>query len=276
MEDVSDQLGEFLRARRSALTPAAVGVPTYGETRRVPGLRREEVAQLAGISVKYYTRLEQGEGGHVSESVLESLGNALQLNAHGRAHLLRLARPEQTRLLRRPSGVEEVRPTLLTLVDSAADQAAIIIGRYFDLIGGNRLGYALFGVDPGTRANMVKLTFLDPTARDLMADWEAAAVEAAAYLRLSSGDMPGDPVLAELIGELTIQSPEFARIWATQPVNECGHGVRRFNHPMVGPLTLNEESLRLPSDPGQRILFFGAEPGSDSADRLRLLDCLTA
>jgi transcriptional regulator with XRE-family HTH domain len=153
MGDVSDQLGEFLRARRSALTPTEVGVPTYGETRRVPGLRREEVAQLAGISVKYYTRLEQGEGGQVSDSVLESLGGALQLNAHERAHLLRLARPEPSRLVRRPSGVEEVRPTLLALVNSAADQAAIILGRYFDLIGGNRLGYALFGVDPGTRVN---------------------------------------------------------------------------------------------------------------------------
>ncbi|WP_211766946.1 helix-turn-helix transcriptional regulator [Kutzneria sp. CA-103260] len=271
---MSDQLGEFLRARRSALTPAGVGVPTYGETRRVPGLRREEVAQLAGISVKYYTRLEQGEGGHVSESVLESLGNALQLNAHERAHLLRLARPEHTRLVRRPTGVEEVRPTLLALVDSAADQAAVIIGRYFDLIGGNRLGYALFGVDPGARVNMLKQTFLDPSARDLLVDWESNAIESAAYLRLATGDLPGDPIMAELIGELTIQSPEFARIWATQPVNECGHGVRRFNHPMVGPLTLNEESLRLPSDPGQRILFFGADPGSDSADRLRLLDSL--
>ena len=273
---MGDQLGEFLRARRAALTPADSGVPTYGEARRVPGLRREEVAQLAGISAKYYTRLEQGEGGQISESVLDSLGNALQLNADERAHLLLLARPEQLRVVRRPTGVEEVRPTLLALLDSTVDQAAVILGRYLDLIGGNRFGYALFGLTPGSRVNMTKLTYLDPTSRDLFPDWEERAVECAANLRMASGDRPDDPALAELIGELTIQSPDFPRIWAAQPVAQCSNTVRHFNHPLVGPLVLNEETLRLPSDPGQRIVFFGAEPGTDSAERLRLLDSLTS
>jgi hypothetical protein len=117
---------------------------------------------------------------------------------------------------------------------------------------------------------------LDPSRRDLLVNWEEHAVEAAANLRMASGDMPGDPEMAELIGELTIQSPEFARIWATQPVAECSHTVRHFNHPLVGPLTLNEETVRLPNDRGQRIVFLGADPGSDSAERLRLLDSLTA
>jgi len=161
-------------------------------------------------------------------------------------------------------------------VDSAADQAALIIGRYFDMIGGNRLGYALFGVDPGVPGQHGQAGVPGPDRARPDGGLGRRGREAAAYLRLASGDLPGDPVLAELIGELTIQSPEFARIWATQPVNECGHGVRRFNHPMVGPLTLNEESLRLPSEPGLRVLFFGAEPGIGLGDRLRLLDCLTA
>jgi transcriptional regulator with XRE-family HTH domain len=272
---MGEQLGEFLRARRATLTPAARGVATYGAPRRVSGLRRDEVAQLAGISVNYYTRLEQGESHQMSDSVLESLGNALQLTADERAYLLRLARPAQVRVMRRPHGPERLRPSLLALLESTVDRAGIIIGKYFDLLAANRLGYALCGLNPGQDANLMKMVFLDPATRDLFPDWEKHAVNAAAYLRMASGEMPDDPAIAELIGELSIKSPDFASIWATHPVADCTHTVRHINHPLVGPLVLNEESLRLPDAPGQRILFLSAAAGTDSADRLQLLDSLT-
>ncbi|MEV4018356.1 helix-turn-helix transcriptional regulator [Nonomuraea angiospora] len=273
---MGEQLGEFLRARRAALTPEAGGVPTYGTARRVPGLRRDEVAQLAGISVNYYTRLEQGESHQMSDSVLEALGNAFQLTADERMHLVRLARPDQVQVARRPYGPERLRPSVVALVEGVADQAAIILGRYFDLLGGNRLGYALYGLNPGQRVNLAKTMFLDPAMRDLYPDWETHADEVAAYLRMATGDMPDDPLLAELIGELSIKSPDFTRVWGAQRVAECTYSVQRINHPLVGPLELNEETMRLPDDPGQRIIFLGAAAGSDSAERLRLLDSLTS
>ncbi|MFD5702436.1 helix-turn-helix domain-containing protein [Streptomyces lasiicapitis] len=271
----AEELGEFLRAHRAALTPAESGVPVYATPRRVPGLRRDEVAHLAGISVNYYTRLEQGESHQMSDSVLQALGAALQLTVDERAHLLRLARPAQARQTRRPYGTERLRPSVLALVESSVDQAAMVVGRYFDLLGANRLGYALFGMAPGRPVNLARLMFLDPAVRELFPDWQAEAVRTAAFLRMATGDMPDDPALADLIGELSIKSPEFARIWAIQPVAECGHSTRRYHHPLVGPLELQEESMRVSGDPGQRIIFQGAEPGTDSADRLRLLDTIS-
>ncbi|MFI5611122.1 helix-turn-helix transcriptional regulator [Amycolatopsis sp. NPDC051903] len=268
------ELGEFLRARRAALTPAETGVPTYGTARRVPGLRREEVAQLAGMSVNYYTRIEQGENHQLSDSVLEAIANALRLDESERMHLLRLAWPAQ--LAKREPGPEQVRESLLALVESSVDQAAVIVGRRTDLLGGNRLGFALFGLDPDARPNLTKRMFLDPAMRDLVVDWEHQAVNSAAYLRMAAGEQVDDPLMAELVGELSIESPEFARIWAAHPVAECAHSVREFDHPLVGRLTLNEESLRMPDEAGQRILFFGAVPGSASAERLKLLDSLVS
>lgn len=273
---MADELGEFLRARRAALTPEDSGVPTYGTPRRVPGLRRDEVARLAGISVNYYTRLEQGESHQVSDSVLQALGTALQLTVDERAHLLRLARPAQARQARHPYGPEHLRPSVLALVESTIDQAAIVVGRYFGLLGANRLGYALYGLTPGRPTNLAKMMFLDPAMADLMPNWYTEAVHTAAYLRMATGDMPDDPALADLVGELSIKSPEFARIWATQPVAECGHSTRHYHHPLVGPLELHEESLRVSDDPGQRIIFQGAAPGTDSADRLRMLDTISS
>ena len=270
--NTSQVLGDFLRTRRAALSPAESGVPTYGNARRVPGLRREEVAQLAGVRVNYYTRIEQGESHQMSDSVMESLANALQLDVDERSHLLRLARPAQ--VVRRDVGPEHVRGTVLALAESNTDQAAIVVGRRTDLLGGNRLGFALLGLRPEQRPNMAKVLFLEPAMRDLFEDWEAEAQNVASYLRMASSDQPDDHLLAELIGELSIKSPEFVRIWATHPVGECLHAVREYRHPVVGHLTLNEESLRLPDDPGQRLIFSGAEPGTSSAERLRLLDSL--
>jgi transcriptional regulator with XRE-family HTH domain len=264
------ELGAFLRSRRAALTPA---VRTDG-TRRVPGLRREEVAQLAGVSVKYYTRIEQGESHQMSDSVMEAIANALQLNASERLHLYRLAWPAQ--VTRREAGPEHVRPSVLAIAESTTEQAVLIVGRRTDLLGGNRLGFALHGLRPDQRPNMAKVMFLEPAVRDLFANWAHVARNVASYLRMASSDQPDDRLLAEIIGELSIKSADFARIWAEHPVSECLHSVRELRHPLVGRLTLNEESLRLPDDPGQRILFYGAEAGSDSAERLRLLGSLSS
>jgi len=268
------ELGEFLRSRRAALTPAATGVPTHGTPRRVPGLRREEVAQLAGMSVNYYTRIEQGESHQMSGSVMEAIATALRLDESERVHLRRLAWPAQ--VTRRETGPERVRDSVLALAESNTEQAVVIVGRRTDLLGGNRLGFALLGLRPDERPNMAKQVFLEPAMRDLLGDWEAEARNAAAYLRMATGDGPDDRLLAELVGELSIKSAEFARIWAAHPVAECLHAVREYDHPLVGRMTLNEESLRLPDDPGQRMIFSGAAPGSDSADRLRLLDSLVS
>ncbi|TWP53888.1 helix-turn-helix domain-containing protein [Lentzea tibetensis] len=272
--NTSQELGDFLRTRRAALTPQESGVATYGSPRRVPGLRREEVALLAGVSVNYYTRIEQGESHQMSHSVLESIANALQLDPDERVHLARLARP--TQIVRRRTGPERVRESVLALAESTSEQATIIVGRRMDLLGGNRLGFALLGLAPDQRPNMAKMMFLDPAMRDLLVHWESEARKAASYLRMASSDQPDDRLLAELIGELSIKSTEFTRIWAAHPVSECLHSVREYNHPVVGHLTLNEETLRLPDDPGQRLIFHGAEPGTSSAERLRLLDSLLA
>ncbi|WP_326565441.1 helix-turn-helix transcriptional regulator [Amycolatopsis rhabdoformis] len=273
-EQRNTELGDFLRSRRAALTPTETGVPTYGTARRVPGLRREEVAQLAGVSVNYYTRIEQGESHQMSDSVMEAIANALRLDESERMHLLRLAWPAQ--VMRREAGPEMVRDTVLALVESNIDQAAIIVGRRTDLLGGNRLGFALLGIDRDARPNLTKHMFLEPTMRDLMPDWEAQARNAASYLRMATGELTDDPKLAELIGDLSIHSAEFARIWAAHPVAECLHAVREYDHPLVGRMTLNEESLRMPDDSGQRIIFSGAAPGSPSAERLKLLDSLVS
>ncbi|GAA2777554.1 helix-turn-helix transcriptional regulator [Crossiella cryophila] len=270
----ADELADFLRARRAALTPETVGVPTYGQPRRVPGLRRDEVAQLAGISVNYYTRLEQGESHQMSDSVLSALAAALQLNVDEHAHLLRLARPAQT--VRRGTGPETVRPSMLTLLESNTEQAAVLVGRSTNLLGANRLGYALYGLRPDQRPNLTKLMFLSPEMRDLLPDWPEQARNAASYLRAATSDHPDDEMLAALIGELSIKSTDFARIWAEHPVAECLHKTQKFRHPLVGELVLQEEILRLPDDPSQRLIFLGAEPGTPSAERLRLLDSLVS
>ncbi|MFF5293265.1 helix-turn-helix transcriptional regulator [Paractinoplanes globisporus] len=268
------ELGEFLRARRSQLTPAETGVPTYGTTRRVPGLRREEVALLAGVSATYYTRLEQGESHQMSDSVVEAIANALRLDDGERVHLRRLAWPAHQN--RREAKPEEVRDSLLAVVENTPGQVAMIVGRYLDLLGGNRLAYALYGLRPGQRINMAHHMFLEPSMRDLVVDWPASARDVAAYLRMATGDLPDDPQLAEVIGALSIKSPEFAEIWATHPVAECMHGRQELDHPLVGRLTLTEETFRVPDDPGQRLIFLGATPGSDAAERLQLLDSLVS
>jgi transcriptional regulator with XRE-family HTH domain len=262
-------LGDFLRSRRAALTPEETGVPRYGAARRVPGLRREEVALLAGMSVNYYTRLEQGENYNMSDAVVEALARALRMDEAERLHLLRLASPAQH--ARSGDGPEKVRDSLVALAESRDDQVAFVLGRYLDVLTANPLANAVFGLVPSEPTNLLRYLFLRPSARTFFVDWENRARGMAAYLRASTDGRMDDPQLATLVGELCSKSPDFVRLWSQHHVAECSHGVREYNHPLVGRLTLNDESLHVPDSPGQRINFMTAEPGSDTADRLRRL-----
>jgi transcriptional regulator with XRE-family HTH domain len=239
----------------------------------VPGLRREEVAQLAGLSVNYYTRLEQGVAHQMSDSVIEAIARALRLDDSERRHFVHLARP--VRAARFDAGPETVRDRLLSLVTSRPDQVGMVVGRHQDLLAGNPLAYALYGLPPGQRVNLARQTFLEPAMRTLYVDWEGHARHIAAYLRLATSELPDEPRLAELIGELTIKSSDFVRLWSAHPVGECSHGTHEYDHPRVGRLTLVDESLRVPDIPGQRITFMTPDPRTDSADRLLQLADLT-
>ncbi|KPM55995.1 XRE family transcriptional regulator [Frankia sp. R43] len=276
------ELGEFLRSRRNRLAPAEAGIARPGDRRRVPGLRREELAQLAGVSVTYYTRLEQGQSRNASDAVLGSLARVLRLTDDEQAHLLTLARPE--RAARRSRQLERVRPGVRILLESVRDSPALVIGRRTDVLAWNRLGHAL--VAPhldfnapdrcASRPNMARLIMLDAHVRDLYVNWRRKVEDLVGYLRLASGQYPDDEQLTTLIGELCVKSEEFASGWARHPVKDCASHVRAYRHPLVGELTLHEETLRLPEDHGQRIAILSAEPNSPTAERLALLACLGA
>ncbi|MCB5911821.1 helix-turn-helix transcriptional regulator [Streptomyces pinistramenti] len=270
--DRRTELSEFLRSRRARLRPQDVGLPDHGR-RRVPGLRREELAQLAGVSVAYYIRLEQGRGRNVSFAVLDAIGNALRLTGAERDHLAQLARPVARRV--RPAGrPQRVRPALQQLIDTMEAVPAYVIGRRLDIIGWNRLACALLGdlpALPRKECNLAWHVFLDPAAGDLYENWEAKAADVVGFLRRDAGRNPDDPELASLIGELSVKSGDFRRLWAAHDVQDKGFGVKVLNHPLVGRLTLAYETLALPADPDQQLITYHAEPGSSSAQSLRLL-----
>lgn len=223
---------------------------------------------LAGVSVNYYTRLEQGESHQMSDAVVASLGSALHLDEGELQHLARLPRPAQFN--RRDPEPEMLRESLRLMVEGNRDQVVGVVGRRMDLLGGNRLWNAMYGLQPGLRSNAVLRLFLDPAMRDFYPFWEEEARSSASYLRLATGELPDDPELASVIGELSIKSPEFVRIWAEHPVAECTNSVRVLDHPTVGRMTLNTESLRVPDGQGQRVIFMSAAD-PDTSDRLRLL-----
>jgi transcriptional regulator with XRE-family HTH domain len=265
------ELGEFLRSRRARLRPEAVGLPDSGR-RRVPGLRREELAQLSGVSADYYIRLEQGRGGHPSEGVLDAIATALNLDEAERAHLFDLARPARPR--RRASRPERIRAELQVLLDALERVPAFVLGRHMDVLGWNRLAAALivdFGALAPRERNTARLVFLDEGVRSAYPDWEEAARETVAHLRLLAGRHPDDPVLAELIGELSMHSGDFRRWWARHDVREKTHGTKHMQHPLVGPLTLHYETLALRGDQDQILVTYVAAPGSESETALRLL-----
>ncbi|MFC0438383.1 helix-turn-helix domain-containing protein [Kutzneria buriramensis] len=270
--DPRAELSEFLRSRRARLTPADVGIAEYGHRRRVPGLRREELAQLAGVSPAYYTRLEQGNGRNVSAEVLNAIAAALRLSDTERAHLARLAKPTQQR--RRPAPQRQhVRPALLELL-SAMDVPAYVWGRRTEILAWNTTASALFG-DWGNRPpqdrNWARITFLDPASRELFVDWHTKAADVVGQLRLDAGQHPDDPRLAALVGELSVKSDDFRTLWATHNVKAKAHGAMRLAHPVAGELSLRFETFTLPGEQEQSLSTYHAEPGSPSVDALRLI-----
>ena len=273
MADTPNRLGEFLRARRSLVTPDDVGLPDLGR-RRVAGLRREELALLAGVSVDYYVRLEQGRDTHPSEQVLDALARALCLDDDAVAHLHDLARPAPRR--RRPrERPERVRPGVLRLLESWSAIPAFVLGRRMDVLAFNALAGMLHD-GFATERNMVRLVFLDPAARDTFPDFDAVAQETVATLRAVAGADLDDPRLAELVGELSLKSDEFRRLWARHEVREKASGVKRMLHPMVGELVLGYETLRVNDAPEQLVVGYHAEPGSASERALALLGAMAA
>jgi transcriptional regulator with XRE-family HTH domain len=263
-------LGEFLKTRRARIQPEDVGLEAFGR-RRVPGLRREELAQLAGVSFDYYVRLEQGRSGHPSEAVLDAIARALRLDDAERAHLFDLSRPVRRR---RPSPAERVRPEVRRLIGALHDLPAMVIGRRMDVLAWNQLAAALvidWGELPREQRNTARHFFLDEGARELYVDWEEDARATVAWLRMAAGRHPDDAGLAELIGELSMKSEDFRRLWPRHDVREKTHGTKRLRHPIVGELTIGYESLPLPGDGDQTLVLYMAEPGSKSETALRLL-----
>ncbi|WP_347109531.1 helix-turn-helix transcriptional regulator [Paenarthrobacter sp. S56] len=271
------ELGEFLRLRRGALQPEDVGLINYG-IRRVPGLRREELAMLAGVSNTYYTRLEQGLSNNASEAVIDAIARALNLNTDERAHLFNLARPATTkrRTLTKP---DKVRPGTLRLIQSMATTPAVVLGRRSEVLAWNRIGHRLVAghLDfsapgkPSTRPNMTRMLFLDHHTRELYKRWEEEATRAVSSLRLVAGRATDDPEFASLVGELTLNSQEFAKLWARHPVENCMSGLKYMHHPDVGDMELYFEVLAAPDESGHRILMYTADPCSPAAEALQLL-----
>ncbi|WP_141583008.1 helix-turn-helix transcriptional regulator [Actinomadura sp. WMMA1423] len=278
MERQRSELGEFLRTRRARLRPEDLGLPDYGGRRRVPGLRREELAQLAGVSAGYYTRLEQGQSSNASEAVLDAIARVLRLDETEHAHLRSLARL-RTGTPRRPRP-ERLRPAVRVMLDAFGDTPAVVMGCRYDVLAWNRAAHALLAghlpfeapEQPGGRPNIARLVFLDPHTRELYADWRTKARDTVADVRMAAVRRPHDAVLTGLIGELTVHSPEFAALWAAHPVQDCAvRFTREFRHPLVGAMTLNNEIMELSNDEGQRMAVFTASPGTPSAAALRLL-----
>jgi transcriptional regulator with XRE-family HTH domain len=267
------ELSEFLRTRRARLKPEDVGLPDFGRHRRVPGLRREELAQLAGVSVAYYTRLEQGNGRNVSAEVLDAIARALRLTDAESSHLTHLAKPKQHKK-KSSAPAQHVRAPLRQLLDSIDTVPAYISGRRSDILVWNRMAAAVFGdwsELPPQERNWARLVFLRPEYRELYVDWEQKATDIVSMLRMDAGCHPDDPRLSALVGELSVKSEEFRRMWATHDVKEKTYGVKRLHHPLVGDLTLNFEGFRLGDGSEQSLITYHAEPGSPSADALRLL-----
>jgi len=275
-----DSVKEFLSSRRAKITPDKAGLPAYGGNRRVPGLRREEVAMLAGVSVDYYNRLERGNLQGVSESVLDSISKALQLDEAEHAHLFDLARAaNMSPAKRRKSSPQKVRPSVQRLLDAMTDAPAWVRNNRHDFLAGNRLGFALYAdmfVDPVRPANSARFVFLSEKSQDFYPNWERTADDVVAMLRSEAGSNPYDRDLSDLIGELSTRSETFRTRWAAHNVRFHRTGTKHLHHAEVGDLELSYEAMELTSDPGLTFLAYTAEPGSPSADALKVLASLAA
>jgi transcriptional regulator with XRE-family HTH domain len=273
-----ESLGAFLKTRRDRVTPADAGLRTYGNARRVPGLRREELAQLAGVSAGYYTRLEQDQAGTASRQVLDALARVLQLDPTETAHLHNLARRSTRLSLTRPRPERPHRRVLALLASLGDTTPAVVYGRRGDVLAWNRTGHALVAEhidfeapqDPARRPSIHRMFFLDPHTRDLYRNWDEVAQAHVAYLRLTAGKYPTDLRLAELIGELTMRSSVFATLWATGDVADCTVGTWRLRHPTVGGITVDYQVWLQPDSPDHRLEIYTPNDIA-SADALRLL-----
>jgi transcriptional regulator with XRE-family HTH domain len=274
--DNRTEVREFLATRRAKITPDQAGVPLYGQRRRVPGLRREEVAQLAGLSTDYYTRLEKGNLRGASDSVLEAIARALQLGDAERAHLFDLARAARgaAGAPRRRAQPQQMRPSLQHLLDAMTTAVAFVRNGRLDILAINPLGRAFYSpvLDTPTRpANLARYCFLDPSAEAFYPDWEEAADTTAAILRTEAGRDPHNRALTDLVGELATRSDAFRTRWAGHDVRLHHTGAKRFRHPVVGDLTVGFNAMELPADQGLTLTVYTAEPGSESAEKLVLL-----
>lgn len=276
--DNRQEVREFLMTRRARITPEQVGMPA-GRGRRVPGLRRSEVATLAGLSVEYYARLERGQIAGASAGVLDALSRALQLDDTERAHLLDLARaadgiPTSGRPRRRAAGKPASRPSLQWALESIRDGVAFVRDPHQNLLATNTLGRAFYSPvigEGGRMPNLARFQFLDPASRDFYPDWELFAEMCVGIMRAEAGRDPHDRGLQDLVGELSTRSELFRRLWSAHDVRTHGTGTKRFNHPVVGELTLAYEELAITAEPGLVLMVYTAEPGSPSAERLQLL-----
>ncbi|ASU58228.1 helix-turn-helix transcriptional regulator [Nocardiopsis dassonvillei] len=274
--DHRNQIRDFLSTRRGRITPEQAGLVAFGGNRRVPGLRREELAMLAGVSVDYYTRIERGNLKGVSESVLHALAEALRLDDAERAHLFDLARTagEAPGRPRRRSARQRVRPGVQRILDAMTGAPAVVQNGRLDILAANRLGRALYAqvLDmSGRPANYARFAFLDPRARDFYPDWERAANDTVAVLRTAVGRDPYDRALSNLVGELSTRSEDFRTRWAAHNVHQHRTGTKTMHHPVVGRLELGFEAMELTADPGLSLFAYSAEPGSSSAEGLDLL-----
>jgi transcriptional regulator with XRE-family HTH domain len=270
------ELGDFLRACRARLRPADVGLPEPTSRRRVTGLRREELAQLAGVSADYYTRLEQGRNRTASPAVLDALAQALCLDGTSRSHLFDLARSARAQPIRGLPQAQRVRPATVRLLE-ILDHAycpAFVLGRRTDVLLTNRLAAALiidFDALPAQKRNYARFVFIDPYARKLYPDWEEVVANVAAILRLDAGRHPDDPWLDELVEDLSARSETFRRCWADYQVHEHTDGPKRYRHPVVGDLTITYQSLEVMAADDQEVILYTTEPGSASEAAIRLL-----
>jgi transcriptional regulator with XRE-family HTH domain len=272
------EVREFLLSRRAKVTPEQAGLPTYGR-RRVPGLRRSEVAALAGVSIEYYSKLERGALGGVSAGVLDGIARALRLDQPERAHLLHLAQAADgssaiIRPQRRATKPWSARPSLQWTLDAITNAPAIVGNDRMDLLAANHLGRAMYCdlySDPQTPPNFARFAFLDSAAHRFYPDWERAADTAVAILRTSAGRNPHDKALHDLVGEMSTRSDEFRRRWSAHNVRTHGSGVKYFHHHVVGDLTLAWESVDLRAEPGLTMTIYTAEPGSPTEHALALL-----
>ncbi|MFJ4189117.1 helix-turn-helix domain-containing protein [Kitasatospora sp. NPDC089509] len=277
--DRTKEIAGFLRSRRARITPEDAGLPSDGRVRRVPGLRRDEVARLAGVSSEYYTRLEQGRALNPSSEVLEAIARALCLDATEREHLDDLLHGGAQPARRAPARAQRVRPGLHLMLETLTHVPALVMGRRTDVLASNRLAREIltdFDALPANRRNVARHYLLDPKARDTVGDWPRLASETVAILRLEAGRYPHDRQLADLVGELTLQCPEFTGWWNDHRVLRRTHGAKHYHHPLVGELHFSYESFQVPGDDEQTLCVYNVEPGSETAQSLRVLASWTA